>query len=122
MGSGGNRRLFVSGVNENCPNETLEQEFAKYGEVTDLFITRKGFAFVTMGDDDGTAAAIRELNGAFVNGQEIGVDHARPRGGGRGGGGGLAEEVADLEVAMTEMVGIVTVVDTVIDMKIAVEV
>ena len=33
----------------------------------------------------------------------------------------LAEEVADLEVAMTEMVGIVTVVDTVIDMKIAVE-
>ena len=34
----------------------------------------------------------------------------------------LAEEVADLEVAMTEMVGIVTVVDTVIDMKIAVEV
>ena len=45
--------------NENCPNETLEQEFAKYGEVTDLFITRKGFAFVTMGDDDGTAAAIR---------------------------------------------------------------
>merc|ERR1739848_347301 len=87
--SGGNRRLFVSGVNENCPNETLEQEFAKYGEVTDLFITRKGFAFVTMGDDDGTAAAIRELNGAFVNGQEIGVDHARPRGGGRGGGGGF---------------------------------
>ena len=34
----------------------------------------------------------------------------------------LAEEVVDLEVAMTEMVGIVTVVDTVIDMKIAVEV
>ena len=34
----------------------------------------------------------------------------------------LAEEVADSEVAMTEMVGIVTVVDTVIDMKIAVEV
>ena len=33
-----------------------------------------------------------------------------------------AEEVVDLEVAMTEMVGIVTVVDTVIDMKIAVEV
>merc|ERR1711881_27025 len=86
-GGGNPRRLYVSGVNETCPNEVLQSEFSKFGEVEDLFITRKGFAFVTMGDDDGAAQAIRELNGATVYGQEIGVDHARPRGGGRGGGG-----------------------------------
>ena len=58
-GGGNPRRLYVSGVNENCPNDVLNSEFSKFGEVEDLFITRKGFAFVTMGDDDGAAQAIR---------------------------------------------------------------
>ena len=56
------------------------------GEVTDVYITEKGYAFVTMADDDGADQAIRELNGTVIDGQEIKVDNAR--GGGGGGGRG----------------------------------
>ena len=51
-----------------------------------MYITEKGYAFVTMADDDGADQAIRELNGAVIDGQEIKVDNAR--GGGGGGGRG----------------------------------
>merc|ERR1739848_29905 len=83
-------KLFVYGVNARCPRETLEGEFSRCGEVTDVYITEKGYAFVTMADDDGADQAIRELNGTVIDGQEIKVDNARGGGGGggRGGGGG----------------------------------
>ena len=42
-------KLFVQGVNENCPREVLENEFGRFGEVTEVCNTGKGFAFVTMG-------------------------------------------------------------------------
>merc|ERR1712008_556224 len=32
--------------------DILEGEFARCGEVTDVYITEKGYAFVTMADDD----------------------------------------------------------------------
>jgi len=79
-------KLFVYGVNSNCPRETLEAEFARCGEVTDVYITEKGYAFVTMAEDSSADAACQELNGAVIDGQEIKVDRAR---GGRGGGGGF---------------------------------
>jgi len=87
-------KLFVYGVNSNCPRETLEAEFARCGEVTDVYITEKGYAFVTMADDAAADAACQDLNGANIDGQEIKVDRARGGGfrdggyrGGRGGGG-----------------------------------
>merc|ERR1712183_124797 len=81
-------KLFVYGVNARCPRETLEGEFSRCGEVTDVYITEKGYAFVTMADDDGADQAIRELNGTVIDGQEIKVDNARGGGGGGGRGGG----------------------------------
>merc|ERR1712061_2593 len=86
-------KLFVYGVNARCPRETLEGEFSRCGEVTDVYITEKGYAFVTMADDNGADMAIKELNGSIVDGQEIKVDNAHSnsggeRRGGRGGGGG----------------------------------
>merc|ERR1711988_1996025 len=67
----------------------LEDEFARCGEVTDVYITEKGYAFVTMADQGMADAAVKELNGAVVDGQEIKVDNARGGDrGGRGGGGG----------------------------------
>ena len=78
-------KLFVYGVNARCPRETLEAEFSRCGDVTDVYITEKGYAFVTMADDDGADQAIRELNGKVVDGKEIKVDNAR---GGGGGGRG----------------------------------
>ena len=55
------------------------------GEVTDVYITEKGYAFVTMADEESAATAIKELNGIIIDGQEIKVDTAHSGGDRRGG-------------------------------------
>ena len=69
-------KLFVYGVDARCPRETLKGEFSRCGEVNDVYNTKKGYAFVTMADDDGASKAIRELNGTVIDGQEIKVNNA----------------------------------------------
>ena len=78
--------LFVYGVNKSCPKGLLEDEFGRYGDVTDVHITEKGFAFVTMENQDDAEEAIRKLNGKEIDGQEVKVEESRPRDS-RGGGG-----------------------------------
>ena len=39
-------KLFVYGVNAQCPRDILEGEFARCGEVTDVYITDKGYALL----------------------------------------------------------------------------
>jgi len=79
-------KLFVYGVNSRCPKGVLEDEFGRFGDVTDVHITEKGFAFVTMENQDDAEEAIRKLNGAEIDGQEVKVEESRPRDN-RGGGG-----------------------------------
>ena len=74
-------KLFVYGVNARCPRDTLKGEFSRCGEVTDVYITEKGYAFVTMADEEGASQAIQELNGSVIDGQEIKVDKAREKSG-----------------------------------------
>ena len=81
-------KLFVYGVNRNCPREVLEEPFSKFGQVEDVHITDKGYAFVTMSQQSEAESAIAELNGSTVDGQEIKVDRATGRKGGGGGGRG----------------------------------
>ena len=52
----------------------------------DFFSDR--YAFVTMADADSADAAVKELNGAIIDGKEVKVDRARERGSGGGGRGG----------------------------------
>ena len=40
-------KLFVYGVDQNMENGDLSAEFEKCGQVTDVYNTGKGFAFVT---------------------------------------------------------------------------
>ena len=48
--------------------------FGRYGgEVTDIFNSGKGYAFVTMTDENAAKAAIRELNGTKIGGRDIKV-------------------------------------------------
>jgi len=72
-------KLFVYGINANVPKEVLEDEFSRCGEVTDVYNTGKGFAFVTMVDQDGVDKAIEKLHGKEIDGQEIKVEQARSR-------------------------------------------
>jgi len=81
-------KLFVYGVHEDCPQDVLENEFRACGGVDEAYNTRKGYAFVTMTDQDGADNAIKELNGTKLDGQEIKVEESKPRGGGGGGGFG----------------------------------
>lgn len=59
----GGTKLFVYGVNRSCPKDLLEDKFAKIGAVSDVYITEKGYAFVTMADEGDAQAAVDELNG-----------------------------------------------------------
>ena len=55
-------KLFVYGVSPRCPRDVLEGEFSKCGEVTDVYNTEKGYAFVTMADDEAAEQAIKGRN------------------------------------------------------------
>ena len=59
----GGVKLFVYGVNRSCPKDLLEEKFTKFGAVSDVYITEKGYAFVTMDDESDAQAAVDELNG-----------------------------------------------------------
>jgi len=87
-------KLFVYGVSSSCPRSLIQREFEKFGRVDDVFITGKGYAFVTMEDIEDAKDSIKELNGAVIDGQEVKVEMShgkgrrdRDRGRGFGGGG-----------------------------------
>jgi RNA recognition motif-containing protein len=81
-------KLFVYGINARCPRNIIEEEFGRCGEVTDVYNTEKGYAFVTMADEEAANNAVRTLNGSAIDGQQIKVDIARQREDRGGGGGG----------------------------------
>lgn len=87
------QKLFVYGIDQNAAKEDIQDEFAKFGNVTDVYNTGKGYAFVTYDSQDDARTAIKELDGQTILGQQIKVNEAKPRedgggGGGRSGGGG----------------------------------
>lgn len=77
-------KLYVGNLPFTVDEEALKQIFSAYNveEVTlikDKFSGRpKGFAFVTISDDEEAAKAIAEVNGKDVEGREIKVSEARP--------------------------------------------
>lgn len=89
--------IFVTKLNYDTSEETLEQLFGEYGDVDSVKIIMdrdtgrsKGFGFVEMSDDSEGQEAIDNLNESNVDGRTIIVKKANPRegGGNRGGGGG----------------------------------
>ncbi|GIY39740.1 RNA-binding protein Rsf1 [Caerostris extrusa] len=84
--------VFVGGLGEDTVKEDLEREFGRFGALTKVWVARNppGFAFIDFENDDDANEAIKEMNGATINGAEIRVDVSRSngrrgRGGGRGG-------------------------------------
>jgi RNA recognition motif-containing protein len=78
--------IYVSNLGFSVQDEDLKEYFEEYGEVTsakvitDKFTNRsRGFGFVEMPDESGAQKAIKELNGAVVEGRSISVTVARPR-------------------------------------------
>ena len=94
-------RLYVGNLSFNSDNDTLRQAFEQFGGVTDVHVVSdretgrsRGFGFVTLGSDEAAQNAIREMNGAMLDGRALKVNEAEERqnrgggGGGRGGRGG----------------------------------
>ena len=78
--------IYVSNLSFAVRDEDLRGFFAEYGEVTsakvimDKFTNRsRGFGFVEMADKAAAQTAIKELDGATVDGRQIKVNEARPR-------------------------------------------
>ena len=91
--------IYVGNLSFQETSESLEETFARFGEVasarvvTDKFSGRsRGFGFVEMPSTDEAQAAIQALNGKDLNGRTLTVNESKPREdggrGGRGGGGG----------------------------------
>ena len=87
-------KLYVGNLSFNTTEQQLESMFTEHGPVQSAALVMdrdtgrpRGFGFVEMSDDAGQAA-IAALNGTSVDGRDLTVNEARPRGDGAGGGGG----------------------------------
>ena len=97
-------KLYVGNLSFSTTEEALQNEFSAHGQVEEVAVITdrdtgrpRGFAFVTMNNDNEARAAIESLNGTELDGRTITVNEAKPkanagggggRGGPRGGGGG----------------------------------
>jgi cold-inducible RNA-binding protein len=97
-------KLYVGNLSYSTTQDGLHEAFSAYGSVEEVAVITdretgrpRGFAFVSMNNDQEARAAIEGLNGAEVDGRTISVNEARPKtesrggggyGGGRSGGGG----------------------------------
>jgi len=98
--------IYVGNLAFQLTETELQELFQEFGEVKSVKIISdkmtgksKGFAFVTMENDEEGQAAIDKLNGTQAHGRNLIVNQARPKtenpgggggygGGGRSGGGG----------------------------------
>lgn len=78
--------IYVSNLSFNVEDEDLRSYFEDYGDVssakviTDKFTRRsRGFGFVEMPDQEAAQKAMKELDGAMVDGRAIKVTEAKPR-------------------------------------------
>ena len=88
-------KLYVGNLSFSTTEETLQAEFGAHGQVEEVAVITdrdtgrpRGFAFVSMANDNDGRAAIEALNGTEIDGRTITVNEARPKSNGGGGGGG----------------------------------
>lgn len=79
-------RLYVGNLNFDTTEDTLRDHFAAHGTVEEVAIITdretgrpRGFAFVTMANEDDGRKAIEELGGKELEGRTLNVNQARER-------------------------------------------
>ena len=89
------KKLFVGNLSFKMLEEDLQKAFANFGTVKEAKIIMdretarsRGFAFVTMENDDDAEKAIAGLNGKEIGGRAIVVNEAHERTAGGGGSRG----------------------------------
>ena len=89
-------KIYVGNLSYDVSDVNLRQTFETFGQVSSATIVKdkysgqsRGFGFVEMLDQTEAQAAIQNLNGKELLGQQMNVNEARPRTGqGRSGGQG----------------------------------
>ncbi len=89
-------KIYVGNLSYDVSEVNLRQTFEAFGQVSSATIVKdrysgqpRGFGFVEMLDKTEAQAAIQNLNGKDLLGQQMNVNEARPRTGqGRSGGQG----------------------------------
>jgi len=87
-------KIYVGNLSYNTMEDALRTLFAEHGEVEEVHVPTdrdsgrpRGFAFVTMPNQNEAQAAIAAINGQELDGRVLNVNEARPKTGGGGGGG-----------------------------------
>ncbi|MDF1713409.1 MAG: RNA-binding protein [Akkermansiaceae bacterium] len=90
-------KLYLGNLPFSASDDDIREAFSAYGTIEDLFIPLdretnrpRGFAFITLADDDLARKAIEEMDGSDLQGRNLRVNEAeerRPQQN-RGGGGG----------------------------------
>jgi RNA recognition motif-containing protein len=85
------RKLYVGNLPYSATETSLRNAFAASGTVdsVNLITDRdtgqsKGFGFIEMSSDREAQAAIQTMNGAMLDGRQIKVSEAKPKGSGGG--------------------------------------
>lgn len=80
-----NNRLYVGNLAYSVNDESLVQQFSRFGSISSAKIMMdrdtgrsKGFGFVEMDSEAHAQAAIDELNGKMLDGRALTVNIARP--------------------------------------------
>jgi RNA recognition motif-containing protein len=79
--------IYVGNLSYSLTEDELRAAFSQFGEVSSVNIIMdrmsgqsKGFGFVEMPDNSEADEAIKALNESALNGRNIKVNQARPRG------------------------------------------
>ena len=79
-------KLYVGNLSYDTTEESLRTEFAQSGTVVSVDMIKdrdtgrmKGFAFVTMGNQEEAERAIKAMNEKTLDNRELRVNIARPR-------------------------------------------
>ncbi|HWB19743.1 MAG TPA: RNA-binding protein [Phycisphaerales bacterium] len=92
-------KIYVGNLNFQTSEDALRTAFSAHGAVDEVSIVSdretgrsRGFAFVTMPNDQEAQNAINAINGTQLDGRTLNINEAKPKpagmGGGRGGFGG----------------------------------
>jgi RNA recognition motif-containing protein len=88
------RKLYVGNLPYSATDASLREAFSASGTVDSVTVITdrdtgqsKGFAFVEMSSDAEAQRAMQAMNGQTIDGRQIKVNEAKPKGSGGGGGG-----------------------------------
>ena len=87
------RKLYVGNLPYSATDASLREAFSASGTVDSVTVITdrdtgqsKGFAFVEMSSDAEAQRAMQAMNGQTIDGRQIKVNEAKPKGSGGGGG------------------------------------